>query len=127
MNEKKDTAQIFDVIITSGEEILSYGRNILESAEVVIQAFKDLKEIFTAPDVKALTEDPKRAELPESTQPAKEYTFEEVRGIMAGLAGQGKKAEARALLQKYGANRLSDLDEKNYASLAEEAKVIANG
>lgn len=127
MNEKKDTAQILDEIISSGEEILSYGRSILESAEVVIQAIKDLKEIFTAPDVKALTEDQKSAELPENSQPEKEYTFEEVRGIMAGLAGQGKKAEARALLQKYGVSRLSDLDAKNYTSLAEEAKVIANG
>ena len=46
--------------------------------------------------------------------------------IMAALSGQGKKAEAKALLQKFGANRLSDLDEKDYAALVEEAQVIAN-
>lgn len=45
---------------------------------------------------------------------------------MAGLSGQGKKAEAKALLQKFGANRLSDLDEKDYAALAQEAQALAN-
>ncbi|MCI1768767.1 MAG: hypothetical protein LKM40_01055 [Mageeibacillus sp.] len=43
------------------------------------------------------------------------------------MLAKEKKAEARALLQKYGVSRLSDLDEKNYAAIAEEAKVIANG
>ena len=45
---------------------------------------------------------------------------------MARLSGRGKKAEARTLLLKYGVTHLSDLAEKDYAALAEEAQVIAN-
>ena len=55
------------------------------------------------------------------------YSFTDVRGIMAGLSGQGKKAEARALLEKFGAKRLSDVKEEDYAALVHEAQVIANG
>lgn len=129
MNEKKDISAVFDEIITSGEKMLSSGKDILSCAEVVIKAIKDLKAIVTVPEAPAIQEKPAPAALPEKKEaPAeKKYTFTEVRGIMAGLAGQGKKAEARALLQKYGVSRLSDLDEKNYAALVAEVKEISNG
>ena len=127
MNEKKDTSQILDQLIAGGEDILSSAKRIIESGEVIIRALKDLKEVFTANDAAALPESPKPDESPKTDPPSKEYTFEEVRGIMADLAGRGKKTEAKALLKKYGASRLSDLDKKNYTSLAEEAKVITNG
>ena len=54
-------------------------------------------------------------------------TFEEVRGLMASLSGKGKKAEARVLLEKFGAKRLSEVQEKDYAALAAAAKAVANG
>ena len=119
MSKKKDAAQVFDEIITSGEEIIVSGKSILSCLEVLIKAAKELKEIFFIPTQAAL---PDKAAIPEKT-----YSFEDVRGIMAGLSGQGKKAEARALLLKYGVTRLSDQAEKDYAVLAEEAQVIANG
>jgi len=127
MSEKKDAAQVFDEIITSGEEIVRSGQNILSCLEVLIRATKQLKEIFIEPDQPALPEKAKPKALPEKAPAAKEVSFTDVRGIMASLSGQGKKAEARALLQKYGVTRLSDLDEKDYAAVAEEAQVIANG
>ena len=46
---------------------------------------------------------------------------------MATLAGKGKKAEAKALLTKFGANRLSEVKEDDYVALVAEAEVIANG
>ena len=57
----------------------------------------------------------------------KKYSFQEVRGIMASLAGKGKKAEAKAILTKYGASRLSDVKEEYYPALVAEAEVIVNG
>ena len=127
MNEKKDLSAILDEIIANGDEIIKSGKSILTCAEVVIKALKEMKALCTTTTEPALSEKPKPASLPDKETTAMEYTFADVRGIMAGLAGKGKKAEARALLQKYGVSRLSDLDEKDYASIAEEAKVIANG
>ena len=54
-------------------------------------------------------------------------TFEEVRGIMASLSSKGKKVEAKELLQKFGAKRLSEVQEKDYAALASAAKAVMNG
>ena len=39
----------------------------------------------------------------------------------------GKKTEAKALLTKYGASRLSDVKEEDYPALVAEAEVLANG
>ena len=74
-----------------------------------------------------LTEE--EAEVGEQQKPEAEVTctFEEVRGIMASLSGKGKKAEARELLQKFGARRLSEVQEKDYAALAAAAKAVMNG
>jgi len=127
MNDKKDLSTILDEIIKSGDEIIKSGKNILSCAEVVIKSLNDMKAIFSVSDKTTLPQKKESAPLPSNVAEAKKYSFEDVRGIMAGLSGQGKKAEAKALLQKYGVSRLSDLNEKDYAAVAEEAKVIANG
>ncbi|MBO4456231.1 MAG: hypothetical protein J5802_00780 [Butyrivibrio sp.] len=57
---------------------------------------------------------------------AKTYTFQEVRGIMASLAGNGKKAEAKAILDKFGVNRLSEVKEEDFPSLVAEAEEMLN-
>ena len=70
-------------------------------------------------------EEPEVEEQQESV--SEPCTFEEVRGIMASLSGKGKKAEARELLQKFGARRLSEVQEKDFAALAAAAKAVMNG
>ena len=46
---------------------------------------------------------------------------------MASLAGKGKKAEAKALLTKFGANRLSEVKEEDYVALVAAAEELING
>ena len=40
---------------------------------------------------------------------------------MASLSGKGKKAEAKELLTKFGASRLSEVKEDNYVALVAKA------
>lgn len=49
-------------------------------------------------------------------------SLEQVRAVLAKLSQHGKTAEVKALIVKFGANRLSELDESKYAELLEEAK-----
>ena len=70
-------------------------------------------------------EEPEVEEQQESV--SEPCTCEEVRGLMAALSGKGKKAKARELLQKFGARRLSEVQEKDYAALAASAKAVMNG
>ena len=56
--------------------------------------------------------------------PAKTYTKEQVRGILAAKSGEGHSDEVRALLSKYGAKQLKQVDPKDYAALIAEAEKI---
>lgn len=129
MSKMKELSITLDEIIEAGEDLVTSYKKTASTAEIILNAIKELKELFTSapaipqesPAPKAIPADVKK---PEET---KTYTFTEVRGIMAGLSGQGKKAEAKALLQKYGASKLSDVKEADYAALIKDAEDIANG
>ena len=58
--------------------------------------------------------------------PVKTYSKEEVRGILAGKSTKGYGKEVKALLSKYGADKLSTLNPKHYAAVAAEAEDIGN-
>ena len=51
-------------------------------------------------------------------------TLEEVRAVLAEKSRAGHTAEIRSLLQKYGADRLSQLDPANYKALLAEVEVL---
>ena len=130
MSKTKDYSMTLDEIIEAGEELVASYKKTASTAEIILNAVKELKALFSENSV-ATTEKPEAKPLPDKKEAPKEeartYSFTDVRGIMAGLSGQGKKAEARALLEKFGAKRLSDVKEEDYASLVHEAQVIANG
>ena len=53
---------------------------------------------------------------------AKVVTLEQVRAALADKSQQGFTADVRALLEKYGAPKLSQIDPTNYASLLADAE-----
>lgn len=86
-----------------------------------------LQEIFSAPAIEPDEETTvqKEAEKKEATAPAKpELTFIDVRKILSEKSRAGHTAEVKALLQKYGADKLSELSESHYAAVVAEAEVL---
>ena len=61
-------------------------------------------------------------EAPTKKEPKPELKLEDVRAVLAGHT-----AEVRALLKKYGAAKLSEIDPTNYEALMKDAEVIGNG
>lgn len=51
-------------------------------------------------------------------------TLEQVRAVLAEKSRTGHTAAIRALLQKYGASRLSGIDPQHYESLLQEVEVL---
>ena len=51
-------------------------------------------------------------------------TLEQVRAVLADKSRSGHTAEIRALLQKYGANRLSEVEPSDYNALLADAEVL---
>ena len=54
----------------------------------------------------------------------KPVTLEQVRAVLADKSQQGLTAEVRALLEKYGAPKLSQIDPANYAALMADAETL---
>ncbi len=105
---------------------------MIEAGQKMIHAATVIKEIFAEPaepEAKETVtpEEPKPKPEPQPAPEAKTYTFQEVRGIMATLSGKGMKDEAKALLTKYGANRLSAVKEDDYSALVADAEALLNG
>ncbi len=64
----------------------------------------------------------------ESVSPAEpQLTLEQVRAVLADKSRMGFTAEIRALLQKYGAAKLSGIDPANYKALVTDAEVLGDG
>lgn len=65
-----------------------------------------------------------------SSEPALELfpiTFEEVRTRLAELSRDGKTAEVRELIAKFGATKLSEVNPKNYPEIMDGAVEIEHG
>ena len=91
-------------------------KNINNILKDVIKKLTDLSE--------SLNE--KEPETPE-VKVAKKYTLEEVRRALAELSRDGFTAQVRELLQKHGANKLSEIKEEEYESLMKEAGELKHG
>lgn len=59
-----------------------------------------------------------------ASEPA--LTLEEVRAVLAEKSRKGHTAEIRSLLQKYGADKLSELDPISYKALLAEVEVLSD-
>ena len=53
-------------------------------------------------------------------------TLEQVRAVLADKSRKGHTAEIRALLQKYGAAKLSGIDPVHYKALLADAEVLTD-
>lgn len=74
-------------------------------------------------------DDPAEAPAPAAEEaPAKVYTYEETRAILAEKSRTGFRAEVKAILTAHGVKQLSDVkDPQELAAIVAEAEVIGNG
>lgn len=68
-------------------------------------------------------EETKPAEVIE-TEPETTYTLVQVRERLSDLSRAGKQAQVKALIGQFGAAKLSDIKEKDYAALMKEAEEL---
>ena len=71
---------------------------------------------------------PAAPETEQAAEPAKVYTYEEVRAILAEKSRTGFRAEVKALLTAHGVKQLSEVtDPEVYAAIVAESEEIGNG
>ena len=95
----------------------------LRTAAASINAAADwLYQQFSGDDNEA-----QATEAPTKKEPKPELKLEDVRAVLAEKSRAGHTVEVRALLKKYGAAKLSEIDPANYEALMKDAEVIGNG
>lgn len=95
----------------------------LRTAAASINAAADwLYQQFSGDD-----DETQATEAPAKKESKPVLKLENVRAVLAEKSRAGHTAEVRALLQKYGAARLSEIDPANYEALMKDAEVIGNG
>ena len=87
-------------------------KTVKEVLKVVINSLQSL-----------INEDEDQAE-PEVIEKAVAITLPEIRSVLAEVSRNGRTAEVKALLNKYKANKLSEVKEEDYPALMEDAKVM---
>lgn len=92
------------------KELRGCGETIIGIADALAEMFSSTAE--EAP--------PKNAAKDEMKAP----TFEDVRHRMTLIAQSGFSAGVKALITKYGAKKLSDIDPSQYVSLLKEADAL---
>ena len=97
-------------------DVVSDMRSLADSIEVVCKA---MTEVDAAPE-----------EVPDTkSETAKELDIplEKVRMVLAEKSQLGFTAEVRAIIGKYGADKLSAVDKAYYADILKDAEVLGNG
>ncbi len=92
-------------------------KELNQCGETLIGISQSLYSMFSSND-----------EPPETPAPEeKAITLEEVRAVLAEKSRDGHTSKIRELLQKYGADKLSEINSSDYPALLAEAEVLGNG
>ena len=91
--------------------------------EVVELLVKDLEMLTSHLKELLVSEEDEKVEKPRA-EPSKKIGLEDVRAVLAKLSQHGKTAEVKDLITKYGATKLSDVDEGKYKDLLKDAEGI---
>ena len=84
--------------------------------EALIGVSEALKGLFNGSDACQADAQPQPA--------AKALVLDNVRSVLAQKSVEGHTAQVQALIRKYGADRLSQVDPAHYADLLHEAEVL---
>ena len=94
------------------------------AANMLLSVADSLLDLFSG------TGEPSEEAKETKNQPAaakEELTLESVRAVLVAKSRSGYTDEIKALLEKHGASKLSEIDPKKYKKLLEEVKVLGNG
>lgn len=98
-------------------------KELRSCGEAINGIAETLTEMFSSQDT---AEEPPRkpAKKTAAEKPKEAIPFEEVRHRMTVIAQAGFSAEVKALITKYGARKLSDIDPSKYEGLLKEADAL---
>jgi hypothetical protein len=97
--------------VNSKEALLRIADNLKELSKIVVM----MAEEMTSTNVT------KKEEIKPDIKKEEVITIEQVRAVLAEKSQSGKQPEVKALILKFGANKLTDVDPSHYKALLMEA------
>lgn len=97
--------------------------------ETLIGISDTLRELFSTAEEEKPAKEPKKKEAlaEETPKPEKKaLSLIDVRAVLSDKSRNGYTADVKALLLKYGADKLSDINPSDYEALLSEAEVLGN-
>jgi len=106
---------------------------ILEVAQLLLKVVEDMRNLSDSVQavcntvVEGLSEEqPKAIEAKPAEPEEPAIPLEKVRSVLAEKSQAGFTAEVRSIIQKYGANRLSEIDPKDFKAVLSDAEGLGN-
>ena len=132
---KVNISKIIEGVGTCSENLIGISENLISISDKVSVISKVIVEIISefqteadkpAIETKAKKSAPKQIEAKAEPvkEAAKEYTFIEVRTILAEKSRAGHTAEIKKILVSHGAEKLSEIDPSEYAAIVAEVEVL---
>ena len=100
-------------------DVISDVRSLADSLQAVVDAMLENEPVEVASQT-VPAEEPIVAKLEE----AAEIKLEDVRAVLADKSRMGHTASVRELLTKYGASKLSEIDQQKYSALLKDAEML---
>lgn len=108
MDKAKSLIEVAQKLVVVAEDI----RSLADSVQAVCTVITDSLPV----------EAKEKPIIPKEKEP--EISLEKVRGVLADKSRAGHTAEVRAIIEKFGADRLSGIDPKYYAAIIKKAEVL---
>lgn len=132
---KVNISKIIEGVGTCSENLNGISENLISISEKVSVISKVIVEIISEfqigidkPTIEAKTKNAAPKQIEVKAEPvkeeAKEYTFTEVRTILAEKSRAGHTAEIKKILISHGAEKLSEIDPSEYAAVVTEVEVL---
>ncbi len=116
MDKAKKILEVVQGLLKVAEDIRSLADSVQSVCTVITDCVSVKEEAPKLPE--------KGTEQKAIEQKEPEITLEKVRGVLGEKSRAGHTAEVREIIQKYGADRLSDVAPKNYAAIIKDAEVL---
>lgn len=94
--------------------------------KLAFEVVEDLRQLAASIEslAKSMQSGEKAPVEKEKTPKSEPITIEKVRAVLAEKSQSGKQPKVKALIIKYGANKLTDLDPSCYEELLKEAEAL---
>lgn len=129
---KEDVTKVTKAMVDMADSMEVLAKNIRTCGKAIMEITETVSEFINLPREAPQEETSKELPAPNeeadtAEEPEKEWSLEEVRMVLADKSRAGHTEEIRALISKFGADRLSDIEPADFAALMAEAEVIGNG